>query len=87
MNFATDHRPAAYPDLKRVIDCLDDALRLFTEGDPEQACQCLAEANCVFASCPAEIPPEAGATASIGNGTLPCPVEREEAPLVRAATA
>jgi hypothetical protein len=37
--------------LSQVIERLNDALRLFAEGEPEQGCQCLAEANRVLDSC------------------------------------
>ncbi len=46
----------------RVIGVLNDALRLFGEGDEEQACLYLAEANRVFDSCLAGVQAEAGVT-------------------------
>lgn len=44
----------------RVIGLLNDALRLFAEGNSEQACRCLAEANSVLDSCLPDQEPEAG---------------------------
>lgn len=46
--------------LERVNGCLDHALRLFSEGDPEQACRQMAEANFILER-QAEANPEAGA--------------------------
>ena len=45
-----------------VIGVLNDALRLFGEGDDEQACLRLAEANRVFDSCLTGGKSEAGVT-------------------------
>jgi len=63
----------------RVIGVLNDALRLFGEGDEEQACLCLAEANRVFDSCLAGGNPEAGVTPiSVANSISRRSVEVEE---------
>jgi hypothetical protein len=37
--------------LSQVIERLNDAMRLFAEGEPEQGCQCLTEAIRVLDSC------------------------------------
>jgi hypothetical protein len=87
MDSVTNLRPAAYPDLKQVIDCLDEAIGLFTEGRSERACQCLANANSAFDSCMSEAEPEDGVTPIAIKGAFSRPVEREEAPLACAATA
>lgn len=88
MDSVTNLLPAAYPDLKRVIDCLEEAIGLFTEGYSERACQCLADANSVFDPSLVEAKPEAGATSIAMKGAFLRPVEREEeTPLTRAATA
>jgi hypothetical protein len=90
-----------YPDpslvLERVSGCLDDALRSFAEGDSEQACRYLAEANFVFESSQAEVKSEAVVTPTVTPtsvtpiskvaSTSPRPVEREQPLLARAATA
>ena len=67
----------------RVIGVLDHALRLFGEGDEEQACICLAEANRVLDSCLAGeaggAPIEAGVTPiSVANSIPSRSVEMEE---------
>jgi len=36
--------------LSQVSACLDDALRLFQEGKPDEACLCLVNANSLLAS-------------------------------------
>jgi hypothetical protein len=82
----------SYPDpsllLERVSGCLDDALRSFVEGDSEQACRYLAEANLAFESCSAEKKSEAGVTRISRMDGIPSrPVEREAPLLTRAATA
>lgn len=61
----------------QVIGVLNDALRLFGEGDEERACLCLAEANRVLDSCLAG---EAGVTPISVANSIPCrSVEMEEA--------
>ncbi len=54
--------PVSSPSYDRVIDCLNDALRLFAEGDSDKACLCLAEANLVLDSFLAGQEPECGVT-------------------------
>ena len=64
----------------RVIRALNDALRLFGEGDEEQACQCLAEANSIFDSRLAGESPDAGVRSlSVVNSAPRRSVEVEEA--------
>ena len=68
--------PDSSPSFDRVIGVLNDALRLFGEGDAEQACVCLAEANRVLDSCLAG---EAGVTPiSVANSIPRRSVEAEE---------
>lgn len=81
-----------YPDpsllLERVSGCLDDALRSFAEGDSEQGCRYLADANLVFESCNAEEKSKAGVTPISKMDRMPLrPVEREAPLMTRAATA
>jgi hypothetical protein len=81
-----------YPDpsllLERVSGCLDGALRSFAEGDSEQGCRYLAEANLVFESCSADGKSEAGVTSISKTDRMPSrPVEREAPLMTRAATA
>jgi hypothetical protein len=62
-----------------VIGVLNDALRLFGEGDDEQACLCLAEANRLFDSCLTGGRSEAGVTPiSVANSIPRRSVEVEE---------
>lgn len=80
--------PCDYSDplwvLQRVSSCLDSALRLFAEGDPEQACRYLAEANFIFER-QAEVTSEAGSH-QIQESTC-SQAEQETNPLARAASA
>jgi hypothetical protein len=87
-----DHASFNYPDpslvLERVSGCLEDALRLFAEGDSEQACRHLAEANLAFESSQAaEKSAATVAPIASGNRAFSRPVERAEPLLARAATA
>ena len=50
-NQGTVDYPESLPSFDRVIGVLNDALRLFGEGNEEQACLLLAEANCMLDSC------------------------------------
>jgi hypothetical protein len=82
----------SYPDpslvLERVSGCLEDAIRSFAEGDSEQACRYLTEANLAFESSQTEVKSEAAvAPISRGDRTSSRPVERAEPHLARAATA
>jgi hypothetical protein len=82
----------SYPDpslvLERVSGCLEDALRLFADGDSEQACRHLAEANLAFESSQAAAKSAASVTPiSCENRAFSHPVERAEPLLARAATA
>ncbi len=54
--------PVSSPSYDRVIDCLNDALLLFAEGDSEKGCLCLAEANRVLDSCLTDQESECGVT-------------------------
>lgn len=55
----------------QVIGVLDNALRLFGEGDEEQACLLLAEANRTFDSCLAGELTEAGVTPISAGSSIP----------------
>lgn len=70
--------------LVRVSDCLDDALRLFEEGNSEQACMSLAEANGVFDSCSAHMKSESGVAAISAKGSTSTQAAE---PVVRALAA
>lgn len=64
----------------RVIGALNDALRLFGEGDEQQACLRLADANREFESCLAGCQSEAGVTPiSAASSNARRSVEAEEA--------
>lgn len=75
--------------LSQVIACLDNGLRLFAEGESEQACLCLAKANSLLESCLAGVNHEA-CTAPISmveEMPLGAVEGEEESPLALAATA
>jgi hypothetical protein len=61
--------PESSLSLDRVIGVLNDALQLFGEGNEEQACLLLAEANRAFDSCLAG--GEAGVTPISVAGSVP----------------
>ncbi len=64
----------------KVIGFLNDALRLFAEGNSEQGCVCLAEANSLLDSCLADGECEAEITSISVVSSMPShPVEIEEA--------
>ncbi len=72
--------PESSLSFDRVIGILNDALRLFGEGDENRACQCLAEANNIFDSCLAGGNPDAGVTSiSVVNSAPRRSFEMEEA--------
>jgi len=71
--------PDSSLSFERVICVLNDALRLFGEGDEERACQCLSEANSIFDSCLAGGSPDAGVRSiSVVNSAPRRSVEVEE---------
>ncbi len=62
MNQELVDRPVSSLSYDRVLECLNDALRLFAEDDSEKACLCLAEANRVLDSFLAAQESECGVT-------------------------
>lgn len=68
----------------RVIGLLNDALRLFAEEEPDQACQCLAEANRALDSRLADEEQRLGVT-PISAGVSAPAAELEEAALATIA--
>jgi hypothetical protein len=74
--------------LERVSCVLEDAIRLFTEGNLQQACRCLEEANNIIESCEPEMKLEVeSAVVAIVDSKSSRPVGWEGMSLARAATA
>jgi hypothetical protein len=79
MNLEVVDSPVASLSYDRVTECLNDALRLFAEGDSEKACLCLAEANRLLDLFLAEQEAECGVTPiSVASSIPPQSAEREE---------